>query len=60
MATGQGDGEFSFGEGTDADDFAGSIVVDGERGIYVVDVGNKWIQKFVPLHHDLTEEKNVP
>ena len=45
---GSGEGEFDFGSGRAAEEFAGSVAVDGEGYIYVADVGNKRIQKFAP------------
>lgn len=41
-------GEFDFGHGRMAEDFAGSVVVDNEGYIYVADVFNRRIQKFAP------------
>jgi len=43
---GSGPGEFDFGTGLSADDFAGSIVVDDDGFVDVADVGNRRIQKF--------------
>lgn len=45
---GSGEGDFDFGSGRVPEDFAGSVVVDGEGYIYVADVGNRRIQKFAP------------
>ena len=45
---GSGEGEFDFGSGRAAEEFAGSVAVDSEGFIYVADVGNKRIQKFAP------------
>ncbi|MEW6749768.1 MAG: hypothetical protein AB1505_02170, partial [Candidatus Latescibacterota bacterium] len=45
---GWGPGEFDFGQGTVAEDFAGSVAVDDEGYVYVADVFNQRIQKFEP------------
>ena len=48
---GSGAGEFDFGEGfklVRGRDFRGSIAVDSQGHIYVVDAFNKRIQKFAP------------
>lgn len=47
-STGSDPGEFDFGSGHSASDFAGSIAVDDDGFIYVADVGNRRIQKFAP------------
>ena len=41
-------GSFDFGEGARPEEFTGSLTVDDKGAIYVADVGNRRIQKFVP------------
>ena len=45
---GSGEGDFNFGNGTGNRGFAGSIAVDSQGYIYVLDVFNQRIQKFAP------------
>jgi hypothetical protein len=45
---GTGPGEFNFGQGLTAAEYAGSIAVDDQGFIYVADPGNQRIQKFAP------------
>jgi hypothetical protein len=39
---------FDFGSGGSLEDFAGSVVVDNKGYIYMLDIGNKRIQRFEP------------
>ena len=44
----EGGGEFNFGNGNTPEDFEGSVGVDDRGFVYVLDVGNRRIQKFSP------------